>query len=55
MVLGAVLVLFLIACIIFAIDFFLGFAGVEYARYRIHSLAWAMIALALLLWHGGKG
>ncbi len=55
MTVGVVLVLFLIAAIIFAIDFLLGFARSDYGRYRMQSLAWCLIAIALLLWHGGKG
>ncbi len=54
MTLTLVLVLFLIAAIIFAIDFLLGFSGGNYARWRSQSLAWALMAVAFLLWHGGK-
>lgn len=54
MTLTLVLILFLIAAIIFAIDFLLGFAPGEYARWRAQSLAWALMAVAFLLWHGGK-
>jgi hypothetical protein len=55
MTVGVVLVLFLIAAIIFGIDFVLGFAGKAYGHWRVQSLAWCLIAIALLLWHGGKG
>jgi hypothetical protein len=54
MTLTLVLLLFLIAAIIFGIDFFLGFTGVEYGRWRMHSLAWCLMAVAFLLWHGGN-
>lgn len=54
MALTLILLLFLIAAIIFAIDFLLGFAPGDYARWRAQSLAWALMAVAFLLWHGGK-
>jgi hypothetical protein len=54
MTLTLVLVLLLIAAIIFGLDFLLGFTGVEYGRWRVQSLAWFLVALSLLLWHGGK-
>jgi hypothetical protein len=54
MTLTVVLVLLLIAAIIFGLDFLLGFTGVEYGRWRVQSLAWFLVVLALLLWHGGK-
>jgi hypothetical protein len=58
MVLGIVLVLFLIAAILFAIDFFLGFAvEAQYGpyRYRVYSLCFALMCIAFILWHGGRG
>lgn len=54
MTLTLVLILFLIAAIIFAVDFLLGFAPGEYGRWRAQSLAWALMAVGFLLWHGGK-
>jgi hypothetical protein len=54
MTLTLVLVLFLIAAIVFGIDFMLGFMATAYGRWRIQSLAWCLIAIALLLWHGGQ-
>lgn len=47
------LLLFLVAAIIFGLDFFLGFTTVEYARLRVHSLGWCLIAIGLMLWKGG--
>lgn len=54
MTLTLVLILFLIAAIIFAIDFLLGFAPGGRSRWRAQSLAWALMAVAFLLWHRGK-
>jgi hypothetical protein len=45
--------LFLIAAIIFGLDFLLGFTTVDYARLRVHSLGWCLVALGLMLWKGG--
>jgi hypothetical protein len=56
MTLGAVLLLFLIAAIIFFLDALIGpLPG--YAPYsgRATAFAWGLIAVALLLWHGGVG
>lgn len=46
--------LFLIAGILFAIAFLLGFAPDSYSRYRIDALGWALIAFGLLAYVGGK-
>jgi hypothetical protein len=57
MTLTLVLVLFLASAIIFAIDFFLGWAfESQYGpyRFRLYSLCFAMMCVAFLLWHGGK-
>ena len=55
MTLTAVLVLFLIAAIIFFLDALLG-PTAAYAPYspRATALAWGLMAVAFLLWHGGK-
>jgi hypothetical protein len=55
MTLGVVLLLFLCAAIIWGLDFLMGFTTVDYARWRVHSLAWCLMAVAFLLWHGGVG
>jgi hypothetical protein len=46
--------LFLIAGILFAIDFLLGFAPDAYGRWRINALAWALVAFGLMFWKAGK-
>jgi len=55
MTLTVVLLLFLIAAIIFLIDAAFGPAA-GYAPYsgRATSLAFGLMAVAFLLWHGGK-
>jgi hypothetical protein len=56
MTVGIVLLLFLIAAIIFFLDALIGpMAG--YAPYsgRATAFAWGLMAVALLLWHGGVG
>jgi hypothetical protein len=55
MTLGVVLLLFLGAAIIWGLDFLMGFTTVDYARWRVHSLALCLMAVAFLLWHGGVG
>lgn len=47
------LFLLLTAAIIFGLDFLLGFTTVDYARLRVHSLGWCLVALGLMLWKGG--
>ncbi len=47
-------VLFVIALVVFALDFLAGFAGETYARYRINALAFFCLTLALFLVHGGS-
>lgn len=56
MQLGLKGVLFLIAAIIFFLDFLLGFLGTPYEPYRarVLSLAWGLMAVAWFLWAGGK-
>lgn len=55
MVLGLVLVLFLVAAIIFLLDAVAAFAVSTWAYSpRAHSLAFGLMAVAFLLWHGGK-
>lgn len=55
MTLTAVLVLFLIAAIIFLLDAVAAFAVTSWAyTSRAHSLAFGLMAVAFLLWHGGK-
>ena len=58
MVLGLVLVLFLVAAILFLVDFFLGWAAeTMYGpyRYRVYSLCFGLMCIAFIFWHGGKG
>jgi hypothetical protein len=49
-------VLFLIAAIIFGLDALLGFVAPAYGAYsgRAHALAFCLISIGLLLWHGGR-
>jgi hypothetical protein len=57
MTVGIVLILFLVAAILMLLDFFLGWAAdTAYGpyRYRVYSLAWGLMAVAFLLWHGNK-
>ena len=55
MTLTFVLVLFLIAAIIFFIDAVAGFCVAAYPySARVHSFAFGLMAVAFLLWHGGK-
>ncbi|MCA1666775.1 MAG: hypothetical protein LC793_05115 [Thermomicrobia bacterium] len=45
-------ILFIVAAVIFALDFLAGFAGETYARYRINAAAFFCLTLALFLTHG---
>jgi hypothetical protein len=56
MTIGLKAVLFLIATVIFLLDFLLAFVGAPYEPYRarVISLAWGLMALGLFLWAGGK-
>ena len=49
-------VLFLIAAIIFFLDFLFGFIGPPYEPYRgrVLSFAWCLVATGLFLWTAGK-
>ena len=53
MTLTIAVLLFLIAAIVFGLDFLLGFTTVDYARLRVHSLGWCLVALGLMFWKGG--
>jgi hypothetical protein len=56
MTVGVVFLLFIIAAVIFFLDALFG-AVAPFAPYsgRAPAFAWGLMAVALLLWHGGVG